>query len=163
MLSTGNNRGAGQPSRPVHGKNSIIGSSSRASASRTPAHGITSCYRRAGGPLGTLDLGGRADGKILTYWYGSDFVSFEGAGSSYSALDWWKAGVGSSPPQVDGVVARYPSFYPSTALEVVSGIDGAEMVLEMRSPTFVGRGNLSYSFWVDPSPMLYPGVTRAPL
>src|SRR6267142_2374980 len=34
---------------------------------------------RSGGPLGTLDLGGRADGAIITYWYGRDFVTFEGA------------------------------------------------------------------------------------
>src|SRR6266545_7191532 len=67
---------------------------------------------RVGGPLGTLELGAHADGRLLSFWYGKDFVTIEAAGSTFSTMDSWKGEVGKSAPTVDGIHGRYPTFYP---------------------------------------------------
>jgi len=110
----------------------------------------------AAGPLGQVEIGSRADHRLLSYSIGRHHVYVEAAGSSYEGLQWWKGRVGSSAPAVSGVRAYYPHFYPSTSLEILSGIDGTEMFLDVRSAPFVGRENLSFSFWVDTSQGLVP-------
>ena len=115
------------------------------------------------GPLGQVEIGRDPSQRFIKYTSGLNSVALVSAGTSYSGLDWWKGEAGSRPATTDGVHARFEHLFPSTAADIVAGIDGVEFTLEIRSRPLVGVGALSYDFWLDASPGLIPAQAGRPL
>ncbi|HKZ59756.1 MAG TPA: right-handed parallel beta-helix repeat-containing protein, partial [Candidatus Thermoplasmatota archaeon] len=115
------------------------------------------------GPLGQVEVGRDPSKRFIAYTSGFNSVALVPAGTSYSGLDWWKGEAGSRPATADGVHARFEHLFPSTAADIVAGIDGVEFTLEIRSRPLVGVGALSYDFWLDASPGLFPAQAGRPL
>jgi hypothetical protein len=115
------------------------------------------------GPLGQVSLGRDPTQSFITYSSGAYHVSLVTLGSGFSGQPGWQGHAGAGAPTVDGVNAHYEYLLPSTGANIVSGIDGVEFDLLLRSRTFVGAGDLSFDFALDMTPGLFPATGHGPL